>query len=156
MTINLEEAKRTYLNSLKTDWDSYFMNIATIVAIRSLDPDTKIGCVIVDHQNRVLSLGYNGPIQGLPNDKVPLTRPHKYMWLLHAEQNALSFCNNNMSGATAYITGFPCNTCFKLLVQKGIKRIVHGSIMPACITEDEKSAIIEMANLKGVILEPLK
>ena len=60
-------------------WEPYFLNIAEAVSKKSPDPNTKHGCVIVDAQNRVISTGYNGPVQGIPHDIIDWTRPNKYM-----------------------------------------------------------------------------
>jgi dCMP deaminase len=46
-------------NQNKT-WDEYFIKIAEVVAEKSKDPSSKMGCVIVDKNKRVVSLGYNG------------------------------------------------------------------------------------------------
>lgn len=119
------------------DWDSYFMSIAELVSSRSSDPNTKHGCVLVDKNNRVLSTGYNGPVRGYPNDKVDYSRPNKYQWMIHAEDNAVLFAKCDLEGATAYITGHPCTPCFRRLVQAGVKRIVYGTRMSACLTDYE-------------------
>ena len=36
-------------------WDEYFMEIAETVALKSKDPSSKMGCVIVDPKKRVVS-----------------------------------------------------------------------------------------------------
>ena len=41
-------------------WDEYFMGIAHLSAMRSKDPNTKVGACIVDKNNKILSVGYNG------------------------------------------------------------------------------------------------
>ena len=41
-------------------WDEYFMAIAKLSAMRSKDPSTQVGACIVDKNNRILSIGYNG------------------------------------------------------------------------------------------------
>lgn len=131
------------------------MNIADAVSLRSPDPNTKHGCVLVDTNNRIISTGYNGPVKGFPHDKVDFTRPNKYKFLLHAEENAVLFARCDLTGATAYITGHPCAPCFLRLVQAGVKKIVYGGKMSACITEYEykvcdsisKELGIEMLNL---------
>jgi len=49
--------KRTdYIN-----WDEYFMGIALLTAMRSKDPSSQVGACIVSPENKILSLGYNGP-----------------------------------------------------------------------------------------------
>ena len=41
-------------------WDEYFMGIALLSAQRSKDSHTQVGACIVNHENKILSLGYNG------------------------------------------------------------------------------------------------
>ena len=38
-------------------WDEYFLKIAETVALKSKDPSSKMGCVIVDENKRVVSVG---------------------------------------------------------------------------------------------------
>ena len=41
-------------------WDEYFMGLAHLSAMRSKDPSTQVGAVIVSGEHRVVSIGYNG------------------------------------------------------------------------------------------------
>ncbi len=120
------------------DWDRYFLEIAEVVSTRSPDPNTKHGCVLVDKNNRVLSTGYNGPIQGLPEGLVEFERPQKYLWMIHAEDNAVTFSKCDLTDSVAYITGRPCIQCLRRLVQAGVCRIVFGTREAKCITDEEK------------------
>ena len=120
------------------DWDQYFLKIADVVSQRSPDPNTKHGCVLVDKNNRVLSTGYNGPIHGLPHELIEWERPQKYLWMIHAEDNAVTFSKCDLTDSTAYITGRPCVSCFRRLVQAGVRRVVFGTREASCITEEEK------------------
>ena len=136
-------------------WDEYFLELAEKVSRRSPDPNTKHGCVLVDQDKRVVSTGYNGPVQGLPNNMVPLTRPAKYMWFIHAEDNAVAFARCDLRGATAYVTGMPCSACFRRLLQVGVKRIVHATRESACISDEEVTACMAMAEALGVTVDAL-
>jgi len=134
----------------RPDWDEYFLAIAEQVSRRSPDPSTKHGCVLVDSGHRLISTGYNGPVAGLPNEMVPLERPAKYDWLIHAEDNAVAFARCDLRGATAYVTGPPCAGCFRRLLQVGVRRIVHGPRQSACISPPEAQACRAMADALGV------
>ena len=131
------------------------MTIAEDVSLRSPDPHTKHWCVLVDTNNRIVSTGYNGPIKGLDHALVELKRPHKYNWMIHAEDNAVLFAKCNLEGCTAYITGHPCADCFRRLVQAGIQRVCYGDRMSACISPDQfkmcadvcRNLKIEMINM---------
>jgi dCMP deaminase len=134
----------------RPSWDEYFMALAEQISRRSPDPSTKHGCVLVDSDNRLISTGYNGPVAGLPNDLVPLERPAKYDWFIHAEDNAVAFARCDLRGATAYVTGAPCAGCFRRFLQVGVRRIVHGGRESACITDSERVACELMARELGV------
>ena len=140
-------------NHGRPSWDQYYLAMAELVSTRSLDPDTQHGCIIVDSNNHVLSIGYNGPISGIDDTQVPLNRPDKYYWMSHAEQNAIIFCNGNMQNSTVYLTGRPCSICVRMLIQKGISRIIHGGRVSSCIDEKDLEHSNLMIALSGVTLE---
>ena len=67
------------MSTSQKQWDEYFLKIAETVALKSKDPSSKMGCVIVDNHKRVVSVGYNGMIQGADESKMTLNeRPMKY------------------------------------------------------------------------------
>ena len=134
----------------RPSWDEYFMAIAEQVSRRSPDAHTKHGCVLIDRDHRLISSGYNGPVAGMPNTMVPLTRPEKYNWFIHAEDNAVAFARCDLRGATAYVTGPPCAACFRRLLQVGVTRIVYGDRQSACITDVEWDACKKMAHALNV------
>ncbi len=146
--------KEVYFNSLKKtkpSWDIYFLSLCKMVSIRSIDPSTKHGCIIVDENKRVLSVGYNGPINNIDDTQVPLTRPEKYNWFLHAEENALLFLGKtDLKNATIYVTGRPCVLCLRKIIQSGIKNIVYGNQSSKCIDENDIKASEEMINLSNI------
>ncbi len=103
-------------------WDEYFIGLAEFISIRSHDLETQVGCVIVDDNNHVIGLGYNGFCSGVDDSELPKTRPDKYPFIVHAEQNALANMSLKSSAKKrAYITAYPCSICAKLLWQNGIK-----------------------------------
>jgi dCMP deaminase len=134
----------------RPDWDDYFLAMAEQVSTRSPDPHTKHGCVLVDADRRVVSTGYNGPVSGLSHDLVPMDRPAKYDWMIHAEDNAVAFARGDLRGATAYVTGTPCAACFRRLLQAGVVRIVQGERQAASLTDRERAACRTMASALGV------
>ncbi len=111
---------------MRPTWDEYFMAMADVAATRSHDAQTKVGCIIVK-DNRIIGTGYNGFPPGMPDDKLPNTRPEKYKWILHAEENALSHCTRSPRGGVSYTTGKPCLRCAKLMYAAGIKTFVCGN-----------------------------
>lgn len=134
----------------KPTWDIYFLKMADLISTRSLDPSTKHGCVLVDKNHRVVSTGYNSPIQGILDSEVPLNRPDKYAWFLHSEENAMLFARQDLTGGTAYITGMPCSRCLRGMIQAGIKKIVHGGRGSVCVDETDLKHSLKMAKMKEV------
>jgi len=108
----------------RPSWDEYFLGIAEAVSRRSHDAETQVGCVIVGTDRRILSTGYNGFAPGLPDYKLPNTRPAKYPYMIHAEANAIATAKTDLRGATCYCLFSPCNDCAKLLLAAGIDRVV--------------------------------
>lgn len=106
-------------------WDVRFLELAKHVASWSKDPRTKVGAVLVNDTNQVLSLGFNGFPRGVRDlEERYLDRPTKSLFVAHAERNALDNCFTDTKGSTLYVTMPPCNECVKSIIQKGIKRIV--------------------------------
>jgi len=113
--------------STKPLYTDYFLTLAYLVAMRSIDPSTKCGAVLVSADKRILATGYNGPLRGADDSKVPLTRPEKYPHMIHAEENCLlaySGSTQDLEGSTMYVTGKPCHKCLRMILQKGIRNIV--------------------------------
>lgn len=112
-------------------WNEYFMNLAILSSLRSKDKNTKVGACIIDKNNKIVSLGYNGFVTGCKNDDFPVEREGewlntKYPYVVHAEANAiLNSHGNNLENCILYVTLFPCNECAKMIVQSGIKHIVY-------------------------------
>ena len=110
--------------SLK-NWDTRFIDLAKLVSTWSKDPSTKVGAVITDVNNRVISVGYNGfPKKIQDNDRL-FDRETKYNIVVHAEANALMFASKSVKGCTLYTYPFePCPKCASLIIQSGITRVV--------------------------------
>ena len=104
-------------------WDSRFMSMARLVASWSKDPSKKVGAVIVDSKNRVVSLGYNGPPRGVEDDP-SVNRDTKLRRTIHAEGNAILFAQGGTEGCTLYVTHHPCGPCAAIIIQAGIVRVV--------------------------------
>jgi dCMP deaminase len=123
-----------------TDWDTYFIAQCFLISMRSPDT-TKHGAIIVDRDNRVLSCGYNGHISGIDDSLVPTTRPEKYPFKIHAEENAILFLNQPISrGTKIYITGRPCHKCTRMILQKKIKTIIYGPQESVCVDQADIDA----------------
>jgi len=131
----------------RPDWDIYFMTLCFVVSQRSLDPDTKHGCVVVNEDNTILSVGYNSPPRGCNDSAVPLTRPSKYAIFIHSENAAILNAAREgvrLKGSIFYITGHPCEKCVREMLNVGAKEVIFGPVGSACVTEETKSIISNM------------
>jgi len=113
-------------------WDECFMRIAKIIAQRSKDPNTQNGATVVNQENVVLGLGYNGWPRGIDNDKLPWEREGKlsdtkYAYVVHAEENAVYNASKSTEKCKIYCTLFPCNECAKTIIQNGITEVIYES-----------------------------
>ena len=112
-------------------WDEYFMGIALLSAERSKDPNTQVGACVVNQDNKIVSVGYNGMPLGVSDDDFPWEREGsfldtKYPYVCHAELNAI--LNNpgiSLKNCSIYVPLFPCNECCKAIIQSGIKKVLY-------------------------------
>ena len=136
-------------------WDEYFMGMAVLSSLRSKDPSTKVGAVIVSPENKVISIGYNGMPSKLDEEELTWNKGEgldsKYLYVCHAEFNAILNTRDGaaLKGCTLYVTLFPCNECTKAIIQKGIKEVVYLDNKYANTTETKASALmLELAGVK--------
>jgi dCMP deaminase len=111
----------------RTDkWDLRFLELAKHIGSWSRDPSTKVGAVITDSQKRIVSVGFNGFPQPMPDvASFYEDREEKLSRVVHAEINALIFANGIPAGATLYTYPLmPCERCVVQLLQAGIRRFV--------------------------------
>ena len=114
-------------------WDDYFMSVALLSGKRSKDPSTQVGACIVNKNNIIESIGYNGLPKGCSDDEFPWdkegeTLKTKYPYVVHAELNAiLNSKGKDLSGCRIYVALFPCNECAKAIIQSGISEVIYLS-----------------------------
>ncbi len=133
-------------------WDEYFMKIAETVALKSKDPSSKMGCVIVDKDKRVVSLGYNGMVRGADESKMTLSeRPMKYYFVIHSEMNAILFARENLEGCTIYNRVATCENCLKHCLQAGIKRFVYRELRVHSHSTDPKKSMTNIETDEAVV-----
>ena len=110
---------------MSNKWHKRFLELAELVSTWSKDPSSKVGAVIVDKYNRIVSTGYNGFPVGVNDSKDRLdNRDVKYKMILHAEENAIMFAKQNLEGCSLYVTNLPpCSHCAALIIQSGIKNV---------------------------------
>ena len=125
----------------RPSWDTYFIQIAHLVATRATCPRRSVGAVIV-RDKRILATGYNGAPAGLPHCP-PEGDQHDWprgcmmaghcVRSLHAEQNCLlqaAKIGVASDGATMYVTCQPCNTCAKMIINAGVARVIYEGDYP--------------------------
>ncbi|WP_073027512.1 deoxycytidylate deaminase [Desulfosporosinus lacus] len=141
----------------RPSWDSYFIQMAQVVAGRSTCLRRQVGAVMVKDK-QILSTGYNGSPSGLQHcDEVgclrqslgvPSGERHEICRAVHAEQNALVQAAKHgvaITGADLYTTHQPCVLCTKLLINAGIKRVIYTHSYPDQLA-------VEMAREAGLDL----
>ena len=137
------------MEKYRPDWDTLWMTMAFAISQRSRDTSTSHGCVMVDTDNKIISVGYNSFPKNCIDERLPSTRPLKYAVTIHAENNSIINANRSLKGATAYITGFPCPNCFGSMLNAGIENIVYGCVGSHCINEED----VELINLMNISKE---
>jgi dCMP deaminase len=109
------------------NWDDYFFGICDVVKVKSKDPKTQVGCVIVGPNNEILSTGFNGLPMGVADHLTErYERPEKYAWIEHSERNSIYLAARRgtpLEGSTIYLTWMPCADCARGIIQSGIKHV---------------------------------
>jgi dCMP deaminase len=105
-------------------WEDYFFNILDVVASRSNDPRTKVGAVITDKNNRIVSTGYNDLPKGVVHIKERYLPPSKYNFISHGEENAILFAKRDLSDCILYLPFMSCSRCARMVIQSGIRKVI--------------------------------
>ena len=139
-------------------WDDTFMLMADLISERSKDPSTRTGGVVVDENNVVLGLGYNGWPRGVEEGIFPWDREGgyekeeflntKYAYVVHAEINAILNSNKSVAGGKLYCHLFPCNECAKTIIQCGVKEVIYAD--DKYMNEEYSVAAKKLFDLAGV------
>ena len=115
-------------NNLSGRWKEYFINHLHNTARMSKDENTKVGSLIIDTVGKnIVSSGWNDLPKGVIHTKERNTRPLKYIYTMHSEQNCLINALSlglSVKGLTMITTLGCCPTCSCSIVQSGIKEIV--------------------------------
>lgn len=136
--VNLGKLDLLSAERLRPSWDSYFMSLATLASHRSNCMKRRVGCVVVSHNRRVISTGYNGTPTGIrncsdggcPRCNSGLGSGHALATCLciHAEENALLEAGRDRlrEGAVLYCDTCPCLTCSIKIAQVGVSEVVYA------------------------------
>ncbi len=83
-----------------------------------------VGAVFTDPEmTRVLCAGFNGSYSGGPNG----CDSHEVgqCGCIHAEIGALTKSRDDLRGSTCFVTTQPCKMCAKVLINRGVGRVVY-------------------------------
>lgn len=125
-----------------------YINMGKALSVLSHDAQTKLGGILVRNSTGVQVVSaYNGFVSGAPDNDLPNTRPDKYEYMIHVEQNLLSHCANEgiaTKDTTFYCSLSPCINCTRLLYQAG----VTGAVCEKLYTDFDK--VLNMKDIKVV------
>ena len=131
------------------------MGIALLSSLRSKDPNTKVGACIVEEDNKVVSIGYNGMPRHIDEENLSWNKGEgldsKYLYVCHAEFNAILNTRNGsaLKNCILYVTLFPCNECAKAIIQVGIKEVVYlDNKYENQISTQASKKMLELAGIK--------
>jgi dCMP deaminase len=121
----------------RPSWETYFMEIASLVAKRSTCLRRSVGAILVKDK-RILATGYNGAPSGMQHCidagclreqlRVASGQRHELCRGIHAEQNAIiqaAFHGVSIKGAILFCTNLPCSICTKMIINAGIEKIFY-------------------------------
>ena len=147
----------------RPSWETYFMDIATLVAKRSTCLRRSVGAVIVKDR-QILSTGYNGAPSGIRHCaatgcmreklNVPSGERHELCRGIHAEQNAIiqaAFHGVSIKGAWLFCTNQPCSICAKMIINAGLKKVYYLS----GYADDMAMEMFDEANVSVIKLSAL-
>ena len=129
---------------IRTDWHTYFLDIALRCAQQGTCLRRNRGAIIVNENRRIIATGYSGAPRGEDHCTSCLREQYnikpgthyEFCRSVHAEMNALLQAGISARGCTLYLAGInvldgaiinndaPCLLCSKLIVQQGIKSVV--------------------------------
>ena len=121
----------------RPDWDTYFIDIAHVVARRSNCRRRQVAAIIV-LDKRIISTGYNGTPRGIrncfdggcPRCASDAASGHSLgdCVCAHAEENAIvqaAYHGISVRGGTLYCTISPCLMCTKMIINAGLAEVVY-------------------------------
>ena len=121
----------------RPSWETYFMEIALLVAKRSTCIRRSVGAILVKDK-RILATGYNGAPSGIQHCidagclreqlHVASGQRHELCRGIHAEPNAIiqdAYHGASIKGLTLFCTNLPCLICTKMIINAGIERIYY-------------------------------
>lgn len=150
------------MNTVRPSWERYFSELAALVASRSTCLRRQVGAVLVKEE-RIIATGYNGAPRGLKHCSettclresmnIPSGQRYELCRGVHAEQNAIinaAYYGISTNGAVLYCTNQPCILCARMIINAGIRKVVHRGNFDddlACMMMEE--AEVELIEYKA-------
>jgi dCMP deaminase len=139
------------------------MSMLDVIASRSKDKHTKVGCVVVGPDNEIRSTGYNSLPSGVDDSRSErFERPEKYKWFEHADRNAIynaARMGVSLNNCRMYLPFFPCIECTRGIIQVGINEVIidqnkveERMVINDSIYNEQNKISEEMLNEAGVKL----
>jgi dCMP deaminase len=108
------------------DWNTYFMNIAKIISLKSKDKKKQVGAVLVSKlNNRIISTGYNGLPSGIDDNIDWNDRSIVHSMIIHAEMNCILYAKTKYENSILYSTLSPCKDCIKIIAAANITKVIY-------------------------------
>lgn len=144
------------MKDTRDSWHKYFMEIARQVSTRATCDRKHVGAVIV-REHTIIATGYNGSIRNAPHctQGGHLMEDGHCVRTVHAEMNAIAQAAYNgasIRNSTIYCTALPCWSCFKVLCNAGVSRIIYDEAYRA---GDHLLRVIEYAKYVGIEVKEL-
>jgi len=122
---------------MRATWDETWMNVGIVMRRRSPCVNRQVGAVLVDQENRIISVGYNGfprrmvvpssCAQICPRASGDRGSSYGNCIAIHAEVNAIinaSVYGRGYGYCTLYVTSLPCIDCAKVIANAQIGRVI--------------------------------
>ncbi len=137
----------------------YYLKEAYLAAMRSPDPSTQCGAVLVNKIGDIMGRGFNGFHDGVEPPADLLDRDAKLSRIQHAERHALhaafqvGYKYEDFQTATLYAPFFACSDCAKTIIEMGVRKVIGHELCRIATPSRWESSIniaLEMFDEAGV------
>ena len=109
-------------------FDRQCLEVCRIEGTKSIDKDTRVGCIVVGPERNIQIKGHNALPYGIAADPPErLGRPDKYTFIEHAERNAIYAAARrgiSLEDCSMYVELMPCVDCARGIIQAGLWEVV--------------------------------
>lgn len=111
---------------MELDWKK-LLKIAYEKALKSNDPSTQNGAILINDRGEILAVAINCFPAGVVESAERWERPLKYKVIEHAERNVCYCAAKNgvkTEGLIMVCPWAPCADCARAIIQSGVKKLV--------------------------------